>query len=546
MIKTGFKLYFKAIIIGAAFCLCLLTFLDVLIVGIFGGLATGLWIANKYLEGTINGAISAAIATGIYLAVLVTFIYPTMFITQPVEIILLWLVCVISGGLGGIVGIFIRKQTRKIQQSEIKSKEESPDSFVNQNVSQVKGSLICNKCGGYYELKKGETPDDFAQCQCGGELRFKPYKSIKPPKLNQFNKKRSIWIRIIAIEVGAVIIFISGLFIHSIFALDLLLMVTVAGFVTAFTAGGNYQDGAFNSGGAGLIGALLVFLSYGYLNYIKISLLYTEIVGMSLIILYLLLALVGSLIAIFLHPFIETKYYEFRAGRSWKDILNSDRDKKAHILLIVLAILIGAFISFLFNIFFVILAGFITSFIAKGSYKDGIIYSALAGFLGGIATIILATYFGSIDSAAMAIVTVVEFILTVIIVIIGGILAIFVRKRLDYRKNEILICDQCKSEYEVDPENFSNKDEFTCDCGGILRHSRRPSLVLVTLGYIMAFLGGISLMGLIIGVYLYTRENPVSKFHGKRMMIIALIATVLWGILYGILVFLTFNYWHSY
>ncbi|NYB51578.1 MAG: DUF2927 domain-containing protein [Methanobacteriaceae archaeon] len=34
--------------------------------------------------------------------------------------------------------------------------------------------LICEKCGGYYKLKEGESPHDFDdQCQCGGHLKYK-------------------------------------------------------------------------------------------------------------------------------------------------------------------------------------------------------------------------------------------------------------------------------------------------------------------------------------------------------------------------------------
>lgn len=32
--------------------------------------------------------------------------------------------------------------------------------------------LICEKCGGHYELKEGESPDDFVSCQCGGSLKY--------------------------------------------------------------------------------------------------------------------------------------------------------------------------------------------------------------------------------------------------------------------------------------------------------------------------------------------------------------------------------------
>jgi len=34
------------------------------------------------------------------------------------------------------------------------------------------GYLVCDKCGGYYELQEGESPDDFKNCQCGGGLKY--------------------------------------------------------------------------------------------------------------------------------------------------------------------------------------------------------------------------------------------------------------------------------------------------------------------------------------------------------------------------------------
>lgn len=36
------------------------------------------------------------------------------------------------------------------------------------------GYLICDTCHGYYELKNGESPEDFSsKCECGGNLEFK-------------------------------------------------------------------------------------------------------------------------------------------------------------------------------------------------------------------------------------------------------------------------------------------------------------------------------------------------------------------------------------
>jgi len=34
------------------------------------------------------------------------------------------------------------------------------------------GYIICEKCGGYYELQPGEHPEDFNKCNCGGKLKY--------------------------------------------------------------------------------------------------------------------------------------------------------------------------------------------------------------------------------------------------------------------------------------------------------------------------------------------------------------------------------------
>lgn len=36
----------------------------------------------------------------------------------------------------------------------------------------ISGYLICDGCGGYYELQPGEYPEDFEKCQCGGKLHY--------------------------------------------------------------------------------------------------------------------------------------------------------------------------------------------------------------------------------------------------------------------------------------------------------------------------------------------------------------------------------------
>jgi hypothetical protein len=39
-------------------------------------------------------------------------------------------------------------------------------------MSGSRGYLKCEKCGGYYELQEGESPEDFEECECGGKLKY--------------------------------------------------------------------------------------------------------------------------------------------------------------------------------------------------------------------------------------------------------------------------------------------------------------------------------------------------------------------------------------
>jgi hypothetical protein len=42
------------------------------------------------------------------------------------------------------------------------------------------GYLICDKCGGHYELQPGESSEDYEECECGGKLN---YSALLPPRL---------------------------------------------------------------------------------------------------------------------------------------------------------------------------------------------------------------------------------------------------------------------------------------------------------------------------------------------------------------------------
>jgi len=39
-------------------------------------------------------------------------------------------------------------------------------------ISGDKRYLECEKCGGFYELQSGESPEDFEECECGGKLKY--------------------------------------------------------------------------------------------------------------------------------------------------------------------------------------------------------------------------------------------------------------------------------------------------------------------------------------------------------------------------------------
>ena len=59
------------------------------------------------------------------------------------------------------------------------------------------GYLVCEECGGYYELEPGESPEDYEQCQCGGKLKYTKSISSKnlisdnPENLDKNNKTKS-------------------------------------------------------------------------------------------------------------------------------------------------------------------------------------------------------------------------------------------------------------------------------------------------------------------------------------------------------------------
>jgi len=82
--------------------------------------------------------------------------------------------------------------------------------------------LICESCNGYYELKEGESPDDFESCHCGGNLRYvdeiivdktpqPERKVIKKGKTFTANKSQE---HIIIMFVGSIIALVGAIGIY--------------------------------------------------------------------------------------------------------------------------------------------------------------------------------------------------------------------------------------------------------------------------------------------------------------------------------------------
>lgn len=74
------------------------------------------------------------------------------------------------------------------------------------------GYIICEKCGGYYELQPGEHPEDFNRCNCGGKLRYNrnmiedkdyndPFEKQSGFKLPSSKNLKTLGIGIIAVSV---------------------------------------------------------------------------------------------------------------------------------------------------------------------------------------------------------------------------------------------------------------------------------------------------------------------------------------------------------
>ena len=72
--------------------------------------------------------------------------------------------------------------------------------------------LICQNCGGYYQLDDDESPEDFDRCRCGGKLVYSEYLDFKPRmSRKKFYGTLSIIFILTVMAAGYIILFMDPL-----------------------------------------------------------------------------------------------------------------------------------------------------------------------------------------------------------------------------------------------------------------------------------------------------------------------------------------------
>jgi hypothetical protein len=168
--------------------------------------------------------------------------------------------------------------------------------------------LVCDKCGGHYELQLGEKAEDFdLTCECGGKIEYK--ESIKlENEFNDLDNTSSIWKRVISISSGALIIIIISVLLNlelvrfwvlnssSPLFLAYFLTLVFTGGLVVFITRGNYRDGIYNCVAAGLIGGTMASILNGYMP---------SSFGYFVILMSFLFSFLGGLIVIVMIKLIE-------------------------------------------------------------------------------------------------------------------------------------------------------------------------------------------------------------------------------------------------
>lgn len=128
--------------------------------------------------------------------------------------------------------------------------------------------IVCDKCGGYYELQPGESPEDFeSKCECKGNLKYVQNLNPNAQDLKPFNTRFMELLNWKAIAAGCIVFaaaFITqGILIgdtKTFYAPDniIFLEALIGGIAVGCVADPEYRTGIFNGLLYGLIVRLLL------------------------------------------------------------------------------------------------------------------------------------------------------------------------------------------------------------------------------------------------------------------------------------------------
>lgn len=132
--------------------------------------------------------------------------------------------------------------------------------------------LVCEECGGYYELQLGESADDFDTCICGGKLSLSNdddyyivSEHVSVPRKNRIN-----WL---GVAIGSLFFFIiafSVIIMGLVLSFDeinviLISLSIISGFLSSFMSKtSDYNDGLINGFLVGFIWGFILILIVGF------------------------------------------------------------------------------------------------------------------------------------------------------------------------------------------------------------------------------------------------------------------------------------------
>jgi hypothetical protein len=192
--------YYRPVIIGMVVTLILglisvfttfLGFFTQIVLGIsatvIGGLVAAYTTDGGNKDGGVNGAMAGGFGGALLGVILFSSTFDSVFYTFAgifTGLLVGFLIGMNFGIIGAVIGNIIKKSPQAIPKKD-------------------NGYLVCNKCGGYYELQEGENPEDFDLiCECGGKLQYK--KSIKQDI--RFNFDRVFGVGVLLSIIGGILL----------------------------------------------------------------------------------------------------------------------------------------------------------------------------------------------------------------------------------------------------------------------------------------------------------------------------------------------------